>query len=130
MSTSPILKFHHWLIPPRTEQGWLPYLWLVYLMFFFIEWFFRPVGGLEQFLSLLTVATFLTLYFSGFRRRGLIALLHVIGIASLGALWSGFNSGASVYFIYAASFAYLVGTTRLGLLVIFGVALMAAVTAL
>jgi two-component system sensor histidine kinase DesK len=107
----------------------LSYLWLVYLCFFFIEWFFRPVGGSEVVLALVTVGLFLVLYFSAFRRRGRVALAHVTAIALLSVFWGPFNAGSSVFFIYAASFAYRIGPPRQSLLVISAIALMALVTA-
>ncbi|MBB6086927.1 sensor histidine kinase [Wenzhouxiangella marina] len=130
MTTSRLKRLHQFLIPPCTGQGGLPYLWLVYLLFFFIEWPFRPVGPVELVLSLLTVALFLALYFSAFRRKGRGAFWHVAGMVALAVAWSGSNAGASVFFIYGASFAYLVGPPRISLLVVFGIALTALATAL
>ncbi|WP_406672107.1 hypothetical protein, partial [Natronospira sp.] len=47
----PLLAIHRRLLPDDREIGWTPYLWLVYLSFFFIEWFFRPVPVWELALS-------------------------------------------------------------------------------
>lgn len=123
-------RFHRWLVPPESEQGWTAYLWLVYLSFFFIEWFFRPVDAVELALGALTIAVFLVLYFSAFRRRGAAALAHVVAIAALGVAWAPFNSGSSVLFIYAASFAHLVGRPRQTVWIVIGIATLAAVVAL
>lgn len=123
-------RLHRWLVPPASEQGWTAYLWLVYLSFFFIEWFFRPVGELEAGLGALTIALFLTLYFSAFRRRGPAALAHVAAIAALGVAWAPFNSGSSVLFIYAASFAHMAGRPRQTIWIVVGIAGLAALTAL
>lgn len=120
---------HHWLVPPESQQGWTAYLWLVYLGFFFIEWFFRPVGSVEFVLGLLTVAVFLVLYFSAYRRVGMAALWHILAILTLGAAWSWENAGASVLFIYAAAFAHLVGPPRQAIWVVLGIAAFAAVIA-
>jgi len=122
-------KIHDQLVPPASEQSWTAYLWLVYLSFFSIEWFFRPVGAIELGLIVLTLAVFLTLYFSTFRRKGTVALVHILAIASLGVAWSAFNAGASVFFVYAAAFAYQVGPPRHSWLVVAGVAALAALTA-
>jgi len=134
MTSSPLRsnrlrRLHDWLIRPESGMGFLTYLWLVYLAFFFIEWFFRPVGPLEIGLALATVGVFLALYFSAFRHRGWVAFCHVIAIASLSVFWAPFNAGSSVFFIYAASFAMLVGRPRSSLLVVLGIALTALVTA-
>ena len=129
MNTMRLRRLRHWLMRPEGEQGILVYLWLVYLGFFFIEWFFRPVGLLEALLALLTVGLFLGLYFSAFRRRGRVALAHVIAIAALSVVWGPFNVGSSVFFIYAASFAYRIGPPRQSLLAIAGIAVTALATA-
>ena len=129
MSERPLQRLHRWLVPPDSGQGWTAYLWLVYLSFFSIEWFFRPVGALEAGLAAATLAAFLGLYFSAFRRRGVAALLYLAGMAVLATAWAPFNSGSSVLFIYAASFAHQVGRPRQAAVVVIGIALLAALTA-
>jgi len=129
VSDSPLRRLHRFLVPPESGQGWTAYLWLVYLAFFSIEWFFRPIATLEAWLAAATLTAFLTLYFSAFRRRGVAALLHLAGMASLAIAWAPFNSGSSVLFIYAASFAHLVGRPRQAAVVVIGIALLAASTA-
>lgn len=122
-------RLHRFLVPPDSGQGWTAYLWLVYLSFFFIEWFFRPLDGLEAVLAGATIAIFLVLYFSGYRRRGAAALLHVLALVALGLAWSPFNGGASVVFIYAAAFAHAVGPPRRSLWVVAGIAGIAGLAA-
>jgi two-component system sensor histidine kinase DesK len=129
MTSNRIRRLHEWLIRPESGMGLLTYLWLVYLGFFFIEWFFRPVDNLEIGLAGATVGLFLALYFSAFRRRGWLALAHVLAIAVLSVLWAPANAGSSVFFIYAASFAHQVGRPRYSLLVVIGIALTALLTA-
>jgi two-component system sensor histidine kinase DesK len=124
-----VLALHRQLVPPEAGMGWTPYLWLVYLSFFFLEWFFRPFKPWEPPAVVLTTVAFLVLYFSAYRRRGGVALLHIAAIAALGAVWGGSSAGASVFFIYAASFAFLVGPPRISIYVVAGVVVLAAVTA-
>ena len=124
-----LARLHGWLIPSESGQGWAAYLWLVYLSFFFIEWVFRPFAAWELPLMVLTVAVFLFLYFSAFRRRGRWALLHIAAIALLGVAWAGNSAGSSVFFIYAASFAYQVGPPRVSILVVAAIAALAGLTA-
>jgi two-component system sensor histidine kinase DesK len=120
---------HRRLVPPETDVGWTPYLWLVYLSFFFLEWFFRPFEPWEPPAAAATIAAFLVLYFSAYRRRGGAALLHIAAIALLGVVWAGSSAGASVFFIYAASFAFLVGPPRISMVVVAGVVVLAGITA-
>ncbi len=123
-------RIHESLVPPESGQGWTAYVWLVYLNFFFVEWYFRPVGALELSLGLVTIGVFLVLYFSAFRSRTRrAALAHIIAITALGAAWSGFNAGASVLFIYAAAFAHMVGPPRRSVWVVLGIAALAGIIA-
>jgi len=117
---------HRFLVPAESSQGWTAYLWLFYLIFFFLEWYFRPVGSLELTLGLATMAVFLVLYFSAYRRRGTAAVIHILAIVALGAAWSWVNSGASVLFIYAAAFAHQIGPSRRAVLMVLGIAAFAA----
>lgn len=119
---------HRRLVPPESGQGWTAYLWLVYLGFFFIAWAFRPPSPVEVLLAAASIAVFLALYFSAYRRRGRSALAHIAAIASLAVAWSPVNPGASVWFIYAAAFAYRVGPPRQAAWVVAGVAGLAGLT--
>jgi len=124
-----LAQLHRQLVPAESGQGWVVYLWLIYLAFFFVEWLFRPVSALEAGLAAATLASFLVLYFSAWRRKGAAALAHIAAIAALGAAWTPFNAGASVLFIYAASFAFRVGPPRRALVVVFAVAAAAGLVA-
>lgn len=119
---------HRWLVPPESGQGWTAYFWLVYLGFFFVAWAFQPPSPVEVLLAAASIAAFLGLYFSAYRRRGRVALAHVAAIAALAVAWSPVNPGASVWFIYAAAFAYRVGPPRQAGWVVAGVAGLAALT--
>lgn len=121
---------HRFLVPPESGQGWTAYLWLVYLGFFFVEWYFRPLGAIELTLGMTTVAVFLVLYFSAYRREGTAALWHILAIVALAGAWSWVNAGASVLFIYAAAFAHLVGPPRRAVWIVFGIAALAGAIAL
>lgn len=104
-----IRALHHWLLPPETEVGWMPYLWLVYFGFFWLQFSFQAPGRLELVLALASTVLFLIIYFSGFRRSGRSALWHVLALAALGIAWAPFNVGASAFFVFAGAFAMLVG---------------------
>ena len=119
---------HAWLVPPL-KFGWMPYLWLVYFGFFFVEYFFRRPGAIEIVAIVATVVVFLAVYFSAYRRRGRSALIHIAMLALLGVVWANFNAGSSVLFIYAASFAFCVGPPRQSAWVVAAVAGLAALTA-
>ncbi|MEM7053261.1 MAG: sensor histidine kinase [Pseudomonadota bacterium] len=122
-------RIHQFLLPKEHSQGWTPYLWLIYLSFFFIDWFYRPTDLGFNLLAALTLTLFLILYFSAFRRQGVSALCHIIAILALGMAWAPFNTGASVLFIFAASFVYRVGSMRTGLKLLAAVVVLASLMA-
>jgi two-component system sensor histidine kinase DesK len=100
------------LLPAR--EDWTPYVWTVYLSFFFITPAFRRGGtsAAEWALVAATCAVFLALYFRGFWLEGRRIYPIIIAIAAIGAAWMPFNAGAGTFFIYAAGFAHAVGSTR------------------
>ncbi len=89
----------------RPEIGWMPYLWLLYLGFFFVD----PIlggAGLREWLTLGAVITlFVPLYFLGYWARSQKHLLLVISsIALLGMLYMPLNMSGAGLFIYAGAF--------------------------
>jgi two-component system sensor histidine kinase DesK len=129
MMGAAIKRLHYWLVPEESGEDWTVYLWLVYLLFFSLEWWFRPVSMLELGLAALTLVAFLVLYFSTWRVRGRRALLQLSLIAALGLVWTPFNAGASVFMIYASAFACRVGPPRQALIVVVAIAALVSVVA-
>lgn len=114
-------RIHRRLIPPANPHlGWMPYLYLVYLGFFFIKYFFVTPTPLELVAVFLTLGLFFYLYFTGYWRCGARQLVNVWGIAALGVVMAPINSGANVFFIYAGAFAPFVGSGRATLLQVTG----------
>lgn len=102
-------------LPPRTNLGWTPYAWLVYLSFFFIDPLFNPDNPPWEVAATAAVAAvFLPLYFWGHWLRGPRVLVPATAIAVLGTVATPWNQGASVFFIYASGFLGWVGPPRLG----------------
>ena len=101
--TGAVLALHRRLLPPR-ELGWLPYLWLFWLLSFFQKWSVVPIEAVEFALALSTVPLFLVLYFDGYRRTGRRLLGNVAGLLSIGVAWMPFNAGATTFFIYGSAF--------------------------
>lgn len=120
-----IVRCHRWLIPPETELGWTPYLWLIYLGFLYFPFFFGKPDSLTLAITIAAVCLFLPLYFIGFRCEGRQMSLVVATMLALGMVVAPFNSGASVFFVFAASFAAFVGPPRAAVVHI-GLVLLAA----
>lgn len=92
------------LLPNKGEPGWVIYIWLVYLIFFFEHPIAEHVGSREWIATIAGVAIFLALYFKMFWLRRPWNLLCVGGILALGVVFAPYNLGAACFFIYAAAF--------------------------
>ena len=92
------------ILPPIREQGWVPFLWLVYLGFFFIHPVFDHVRWIEWVLTVAGVAVFLVLYFGFFWLKAPRNMWPIAGILFLGISFAPSNAGAAGFFIYAAAF--------------------------
>jgi two-component system, NarL family, sensor histidine kinase DesK len=97
------------LLPRDQEIGWTPYVWLIYLAFFFLTPVLSRAGAGEWALTVLGAAVFLVLYFRGFWLRGRRLLPIVAAITLLGVLYTPTNWGAAAFFIYAAAFVGRLG---------------------
>src|SRR5579864_9267798 len=90
---------------PSREGGrpdWMPFAFLVYLGFLFVQPALDRAGFTEWAVTLGSIAIFLPLYFLCYRLDGKNALWPAAGIMVLGFVVSPFNGGASVYLVYAA----------------------------
>lgn len=103
------------LLPKDSTEGWTPYAWLVYLAILPVGPALSRASALEWGLTLLGIAVFLVLYFLGHRRQGRRLLPVLGGIILLGLLFSPFNWGGTVFFIYAAGFLGRVGPPAVGM---------------
>ena len=91
----------------KRQGNWIKYVWLVYLgNLFFQPLNTPPVPAYEWWLIGAALTLFLPLYFIGYRVEEQPQSLWIItAIATLGLLYTPFNSGASTFFVYAAAFA-------------------------
>ena len=98
------------LLPPdKPEMGWVPYLWLVYILGFFAYPFLAHTSLAVTLATFAGGAAFLVLYFSGYWLCGSRALWSAGGIALLAIVFSPFNPGACSLWIYAAAALCKVG---------------------
>ena len=91
------------LLPPDVDRGWLPYIWLVYLAFFLSQPVFTK-GDPHWAATCAGIVAFLFLYFWGYWLRGIGSETAVAGLVILGCIFAPINTGASVFFIYAAGY--------------------------
>lgn len=85
-------------------QDWTPYAYLIYLFFFATAPLFYPMPPWQRMATVAATVVFLPLYFWAYWLRG-VKVLWVIGVFVLiGSLFAPINPGASVFFVYGASF--------------------------
>ncbi len=102
--------------------GWQPYVYLLYLIFLFFQPMFDPDSKAWGFLVIgLLIAVFIPLYFWTGSQRGLKGLSGLVAICLLGVLGMTWNSGATVFFIYAAALAGVVTSFRRTVHILIGI---------
>ena len=117
---------NRWLLPPRLQHSWLPYLWLFWLFGFFQKWFVVPIEPVELTLALCTMAVFLPLYFNGYWRTGRRLLGTVAGCLLIGIVWLPFNTGAMPFFGYGSAFVGRAARPRQAFMYLAGIVLLVA----
>ncbi|MFZ0212246.1 MAG: sensor histidine kinase [Candidatus Acidiferrales bacterium] len=93
-------------------MGVTAYAWLIYLSFFFVQPASHHAGWREWLITFLGGFTFAVLYFIGYWVRGRQLLGVIAAITFLGVGFVPFNSGASVFFVFAAYFGAFIGDSR------------------
>jgi two-component system sensor histidine kinase DesK len=95
------------------EHGWGPFVWLVYLGFFFIQPVMDHFNAKQWTVDLLGAAVFVVLYLGIFLLEKPIPLVHIGGMVLLGMAYIPYNGGASAFFIFAGAFVpFLVDTQK------------------
>lgn len=98
-------------------------VFLSYVPFYFISWIFRKPGVLEISASIAGVLAFLALFYAIWMRKGRPAVWHVLAIYVIGLALSPFNTGWSVYTIYAMSFASRLQSRKMAVRMMIGLEL-------
>src|SRR5277367_887237 len=92
------------LMPKNNSMGWAAYALLGYLGFFLIDPIMDHAGPVTWAWTGLGLLLFLIMYFSLYWVCGWKSIVLAVGVMLLGVAYLPFNSGASCFFIYAASF--------------------------
>src|SRR5438132_8337140 len=88
------------------KQGWVTYVWLVYLSFFIVYPAMKPRTTAAEWIATgAGVIVFLAMYVRGYRVSGGDLYPIIAGITLVGLIYFPFNPGAGTFFIYAAAFA-------------------------
>ena len=92
------------LLPKNHDHGWAPYVWLVFLSFFFFQPFFDHASTREWVITITATVVFVSMYFAIFWVRPPVTYLLVIGMAVMGISLARVNPGSSVFVIFCSSF--------------------------
>jgi two-component system sensor histidine kinase DesK len=92
------------LLPKNQDFGWTPYLWLAYLVFFFLDPFLSHASLLAWVADGLGALVFLVCFFGLFWVGKPYSYVWLGVMLLLGIGFAPYNSGASTFFIYTASF--------------------------
>ncbi|HKS77083.1 MAG TPA: sensor histidine kinase [Terriglobales bacterium] len=91
-------------VVPKREHGWVRYIWLAYLGFFFIHPIADHVSLMTWAATLVATAFFLFLYLRIFQWDYPWNFIGTGAMLLLGIVFAPTNYGAATFFIYAASF--------------------------
>lgn len=108
-----VVRLHRWLLPNAMWAGWTPYLWLLYLGFFFVQWPGQPAWSLTQWMFCTAAAlVFLVLYFRSFNctPKQLVSILA--GITTLGLVFVTYTGNGHTFIIYACALSAHYGNLR------------------
>jgi two-component system sensor histidine kinase DesK len=86
------------------DQDWTAYVYLVYMPYFLVLAFVFPSASWEKAAAVAITLVAVPLYFVGYWLRGRQVLWVIGGFVLLGSLLAPTNPGASVLFVYGASF--------------------------
>jgi len=101
------------LVLCNKDLGWSPFVWLIFLSFFFFHPAYGNAGAGLWILTIAATVVFLALFFGMFMVDRKWARLMIAGMVLLGMVCAPFNYGANTFFIYAASFVpFLTDTPR------------------
>lgn len=112
-------RIHGYLLPKDTDVGYMPYVWLGYLLMYFVSFFFMPVSYKQWLYSVVGIIVFLVLYF----RTYWVSVSHLYYY--IGAIWLiGFvlagekMPGSGVFYVYACAFCAHFNQAKKGLMVL------------
>src|SRR5580693_9199689 len=119
------------LSPRESAHGWVAYIWLAYLGFFFIDPLLNHAGWKEWLFTGVATAIFLVLYFGMFWLERPRSFLHIAGMVALGLVVAPINPGASTFLVFASAFIpFAVETERAAIALMAGIVLLAAIETL
>src|ERR1700678_3665379 len=116
------------LSPREKAHGWVAFIWLAYLGFFFIDPLLNHAGWVQWSITAAATVVFLLLYFGMFWLERPRSLWHIAGMVALGLGVAPFNPGAATFLVFASAFIpFAVKTERAAIAMMAGIVLLAAI---
>lgn len=109
---STLLRWHRRLLPEDIGQGYLPYIWLVYLSFLFFPFFIEAQPIENWVVTVSSAVFFVALYFWVYWQDSKLGLVGVLIMCALGSIVVDYSPGSSVFFVYAGAFAFKAGSPK------------------
>jgi two-component system sensor histidine kinase DesK len=113
------------LYPADHEHKWMPLIWLPFMLWFFLDPYWRHAGPLRWTLNTLAGLVFIFLYLQAFSRPERIRNICVVLMIAMATIAISFNTGAVGLLIYAAAagsftlkFRWVVTTLAVELLIL------------
>jgi two-component system, NarL family, sensor histidine kinase DesK len=118
------------LLPKNREHGWAPYVWLIFLSFFFFSPILEHASATVWVVTILSSVVFLAMYFALFWAKPPYTYLLLIAMAAMGIGLANINQSSSVFLIFCGSFIpWVFGTTKRSILALISLLLVIALDA-
>jgi two-component system sensor histidine kinase DesK len=105
-------KIDRYLLPDQHNFHYAAYVWLVYLGIFFADLYFNHSSNYSLLYAAIGTIIFLIAYFYAYRTASKKIKWNILAILIIGSFMSQLASGASVFFVYAASFCCRLGNAK------------------
>lgn len=91
------------LYPADHEHKWMPLIWLPFMIWFFVDPYWKHASPLHWVVNTLAGVFFILLYLQAFSRQGRVRNICILLMILMGAVFMPLNGGACGFFIYAAA---------------------------
>jgi two-component system sensor histidine kinase DesK len=91
------------LYPTNDEHKWMPLMWLPFMLWFFLDPYWKHAGPLRWTWNTLAGLFFIFLFMQAFSRPGRVKNICIALMLLMAAAFLPINGGAIGFFIYAAS---------------------------
>jgi len=91
------------LYPSEDMHRWMPLIWLPFMVWFFVDPYWKHYGPLGWTINTFFGVLFILLYLQAFSRRDPYKLASILAMTAMAAVFLPLNDGAIGFLIYAAA---------------------------